>query len=77
VIHQVEWSEGQIRVEARDDVLVTKVQVTVLDEGGGVLEKGEATQSHGDWWEFSSHARGSILIAEAWDLPGHVGRLIS
>jgi hypothetical protein len=77
VIHQIEWSDGQIRVEARDDVLVTKVQVTVLDEGEQVLEKGEAIRSHGDWWEFPSHARGSTIIAEAWDLPGHVGKLIS
>jgi hypothetical protein len=76
VIHQVEWSDGQIRVEARDDVLVTRVQVTVLDEGGQVLEKGEAIRSDGDWWEFPSHARGTMIIAEAWDLPGHVGRLI-
>jgi hypothetical protein len=77
VIHQMEWSDGQICVEAWDDVLVTKVQVTVLDEGGQVLEKGEATRSHGDWWEFASHAQGTMLIAEAWDLPGHVGRLVS
>jgi hypothetical protein len=77
LIHQIEWSDGQIRVEARDDVLVTKVQVTVLDEGGQVLEKGEATRSDGDWWEFPSHTRGTMIIAEAWDLPGHVGRLIS
>jgi hypothetical protein len=77
VIHQVQWSDGQIRVEAIDDVLVTKVQVTVLDEGGQVLEKGEAIRSHGNWWEFSSHARGSMIIAEAWDLPGHAGRLVT
>ena len=77
VIHQVESSDGQIRVEAQDDVLVTKVQVTVLDEGGQVLEKGAAIRSHGDWWEFPAHARGTMIIAEAWDLPGHVGRLVS
>ena len=77
VIHQIEWRDGQIRVEARDDVLVTKVQVTVLDEGGQVLEKGEATRSNGDWWELASHTQGTMLIAEAWDLAGHVGRLVS
>ena len=76
VIHQIEWREGQIRVEARDDVLVTRVQVTVLDEGGRILEKGEAIRSHGDWWEFPSHAQGTMIIAEAWDLAGHVGRLV-
>lgn len=77
VIHQIGWNDGLIRVEALDDVLVTRVQVTVLDEGGQVLEKGEAMKSAGDWWEFPSHARGTMIIAEAWDLPGHVGRLIS
>lgn len=77
VIHQIEWSEGQIRVEARDDVLVTKVQVMVLDETGQVLEKGEAIRSDGDWWEFASHDQGTTIIAEAWDLPGHVGRLVT
>lgn len=77
LIHQIEWSDGQIRVKARDDVLVTKVQVTVLDEGGQILEKGEAIRSDGDWWEFASHANGTMIIAEAWDLPGHVGRLVA
>lgn len=77
VIHQIEWSAGQIRVEARDDVLVTKVQVTMLDEAGQVLEKGDAIRCDGDWWEFPSKARGTMIIAEAWDLPGHVGRLIT
>lgn len=77
VIHQIEWSDGQIRLEARDDVLVTRVQVTVLDETGAVLEKGEAIRCDGDWWEFASHARGTMIIAEAWDLPGHVGKLVT
>jgi hypothetical protein len=76
VIHQIQWSDRQIRVEARDDVLVTRVQVTVLDEGGEIMEKGEAIRSDGDWWEFPSHAQGSMIIAEAWDLAGHVGKLV-
>jgi hypothetical protein len=63
-------------VQARDDVLVTKVQVTVLGESGQILEKGEAIRSDGDWWEFSSCARGIVIIAEAWDLAAHVGRLV-
>ena len=36
--------DGYILVEARDDVLVTKVQVTVLDGEGCVLVTGEAVR---------------------------------
>ena len=76
VIHQIEWSEGKIRVQARDNVLVTRVRLTVLDEAGQLLEQGEAVRGEGDWWEFATTAAGAMLIAEAWDLPGYVTRLI-
>jgi hypothetical protein len=33
-IDRIEWHEGQIRVFASDDVLVTKVTVTILGEAG-------------------------------------------
>ena len=67
--------DGYILVEARDDVLVTKVQVTVLDGEGGVLVTGEAVRREGDWWEFASPVVGKTVIAEARDLPGHVTKL--
>ena len=75
-IHRLERGEGCIRVEATDNIMVAKVQVTVLDEEGEILEKGEAVRGEGDWWEFACHTEGKTVKAEAWDLPGHVTRLI-
>ena len=44
-IHRIERREGCILVEATDNVMVTKVQVKVLDEEGQVLEEGEAIRT--------------------------------
>ena len=68
--------EGRIRVDASDDVGVTKVQVTVLDDESRVLETGEAVRDEEDWWEFASRAEGKTVIAEARDLPGNVTKLV-
>jgi hypothetical protein len=68
--------EGYILVEASDDVLVTKVKVSILDDEGCVLEAGEAVRTQGDWWEFVSPAVGKTVIAEARDLPGNVTKLV-
>jgi len=76
VIHRIERRDGRILVEANDNVRVTKVQVTVLDDEGQVLEKGEAVRGAGDWWEFASQSEGKRIMAEAWDFPGHVTQLI-
>jgi hypothetical protein len=72
VIHRVERKEGRILIDASDNVLVTRVRVTVLDEEGKTLEKGEAMQpgSKTGWWEFTPHSEGKLL-AEAWDLAGN------
>src|SRR5574341_2319113 len=43
VIHQVQRGDGRILIEASDNVMVTKVVLTILDEESKVLEKGEAT----------------------------------
>jgi hypothetical protein len=67
--------EGYILVEASDDVLVTRVKVTILDGEGCVLEGGEAVRREGDWWEFLSPVVGKTVIAEARDLPGNVTKL--
>jgi hypothetical protein len=76
-IHRIERRKGRIRVEVTDNIMVAKVQVTVLDEEGRVLEKGEAVRRKGDWWEFAlRHTEGKTVKAEAWDLPGHVTRVI-
>jgi hypothetical protein len=66
----------QIVVEASDDVLVTKVKVTVLDEESRVLETGEAVREQDGWWEFASQTEGKTIVAEAWDLPGNVTKLV-
>jgi len=70
VIHQVERAEGCIRIWASDHVMVTRVQVTVLDEEGGVRERGEGVRGEGDLWEYASGAEGRV-VAEAWDLAGN------
>jgi hypothetical protein len=70
VIHKIERKEGLIRVEASDNVMVTKVLVRILDEGGNVLEQGEARQVELEWWEYVPNARGTIE-ATAWDLAGN------
>ena len=67
---------GYILVEATDDVRVTRVKVTMLDGEGSKLETGEAVRTEGDWWVFVSPAVGKTVIAEAWDLPGNVTKLV-
>ena len=47
-IHRIEQKEGYIRVEATDNVMVARVQVTILDEEGKVLETGDAVKGEGD-----------------------------
>jgi len=77
VVHRIERREGRILIEASDDVLVTRVRVTVLDEEGKTLEEGEAVQrgSIAGWWEYIIHSEGKI-VAEAWDLAGNRTRLV-
>ena len=76
VIHEVRLRENLIRVQASDNVMVTKVVITVLDEQGRLLEAGEATRCEGNWWEYILKATGKTLMVEAWDLPGNVTRFV-
>jgi len=76
VIHHIQRLENRIVVRATDNVLVTRVQVTVLDHDGQVMERGEAVRSGGDWWEFTSNTEGKTVIAEAWDLPENVTKFV-
>jgi hypothetical protein len=71
VVHCIERRDGRILIETSDTVMVTKVQVTILDEEGKIFEKGQAIKGEGDWWEFTSNVDGKTIMAEAWDLPGH------
>ena len=73
VIDSMDWWDGQIRVDATDNVQVTKVVVTVLDPQGTTLEQGEAELVHGVWWDYRAANTGQIRI-EAWDLAGNVAR---
>ena len=75
VIHRVERQAGAILVQATDNVTVARVRVTILDGEGKALEKGEAVRRQGDWWQFAPKAEGASILAEAWDLPGHVTKL--
>ena len=70
VIQRVGRYGTAIRIWVTDDVRVAGVQVLVLDEEGKILEKGEATQSRGDWWEYVPSAEGKVVV-EARDLAGN------
>ena len=76
VIHHVERREGRILVEATDNVMVAKVQITVLDEDGRILERGEATRGQENWWEFATHIQGKKVVTEASDLAENVTRYV-
>jgi hypothetical protein len=71
VIHTMDRQGGRIRVEATDNVLVDKVQVTILDEEGKTLEQGQAVHTGGSWWEYVTATEGRVRV-EAWDLAGNV-----
>jgi hypothetical protein len=70
VIHTIKRMGKLIRVEASDNVMVVKVQVTILAAEGKVLEQGRAVQVEGNWWEYVSSNEGKVM-AEAWDLAGN------
>ena len=73
MIDHIKLHEGRIRVSAIDDVLVTRLTFTVLDEQGQCLEQGEADLVTRIWWEFQTASKGRIQV-EAWDLAGNVTR---
>ena len=62
-----------IRIWMTDDVRVAGVQVLVLDEEGKIVEKGDATQGRGDWWEYVPSEEGKVVV-EARDLAGNKAR---
>jgi hypothetical protein len=74
LIRRIEQRDGSILVEAH--VKVTRVQVTILDGQGQIIRKGEGIRTDRNCWEFSTHVKGNILIAEAWDLAGNVAKLV-
>jgi hypothetical protein len=76
-IHRIERHERRILVEASDNIMVTKVQVTVLDDESRILEKGEAAKKKGNWWEYLPSTDGKTIVAEASDLAGNVTRVVA
>jgi len=75
VIHRVERAGSAVRVQASDNIGVSAVRVSVLDEQGAVLERGDAVRVEGDWWEFTSQVQGASVLAEAWDLAENVVKM--
>jgi len=75
-IHRIKRQKGQILVEASDNIMVARVRVTIRDEEGQVMERGEATRGRGNWWKFAPQMDGTSILAEAWDLPEHVTKLV-
>lgn len=71
VIDRIQVHQGQISVSAHDNVMVTRVTVTILDEEGQPLEHGDAELVMGVWWDYQPANNGRILI-EARDLAGNV-----
>ncbi len=71
VIHSIERKNGVIQVRASDNVMVTMVEVTVLDEAGNLLAQGQAVHTAGNVWEYVSDVEGKVA-ARAWDLAGNV-----
>ena len=72
-IDRVKWEEGRIHIKASDNVLVTKVLVTVMDGQEKVLEQGQAKQINETNWEYSAKTTGRVIV-EVWDLPGNKTR---
>jgi hypothetical protein len=76
-VHQMQHRDGRIFVEVSDKVMVAKVVITMLDDQGTVLEKGEVLRVEGDWWEYAPSSTGKTITVEAWDLAGNVTKAVS
>jgi len=74
VIHKIERKDGRIRVTASDDVMVTRVVVSILDREGKLLEQGYAALpdpiNDPERWEYAASAVG-VIKATAWDLTSN------
>ena len=71
VTPQTRQNQHELGIQASDGEVVTGVQVLVLDEEGKILEKGDATQGRGDWWDYVPNAKGKVVV-EARDLAVNV-----
>jgi hypothetical protein len=73
VIDRIQWDAGRVRVSAYDDMMVTGVRVSILDDTGQCLEQGEAELVMGVWWDYQTANKGIIRV-EARDLAGNVAQ---
>lgn len=71
VIHAIERRDGGIWVRASDNVMVSRVEVTVSDAAGFVLAQGLAVAVQPTLWMFETAAVGRITV-KAWDLAKNV-----
>ncbi len=76
VIHCVERRGSLIRVQASDDVMVVGVYITILDNKGGISEKGKGVRGQGDWWEYTATVTGKVIVG-ARDLARNVVKVES
>jgi hypothetical protein len=60
-------------VIADDNVMVTRVTVTILSDEGKRLEQAEATTNQRVWWDYQATHRGLVRV-EAWDFASNVTR---
>ena len=75
VLHEVKQEGMLLKIQASDDVLVTRVSLTILGGDGTVLETGDAQPEEGtDRWTFLMRQAGRAVV-EAYDLAGNVTRL--
>jgi hypothetical protein len=72
------WTNGSgdiIRINARDNIKVQGVKVTITDENGVLLEEGQAQEVGALWWEYRTAQTAAInmsVTVSARDLPGHI-----
>jgi hypothetical protein len=69
-----------IRVQAEDDVQVTRVHVAIYDARERVIEEGDADSDHaGQWWTYATQTMevSGNIKATAYDLAENKGSLIS
>lgn len=78
VIHEVKREGLVLKIWASDNVMVTRVHVTVLGDDGAVLEKGEAMQEENsaERWKFLAQQAGRAVI-EVYDLAGNLTKVES
>lgn len=73
---------GQIiRIQARDNIQVASVRVIIDNADGTIYEQGEAVQSDGLWWSYTTQSQvsqtpTSRIVATAQELPGNTSDLV-